>query len=165
MQLRAFVVALAWFSAYGLQARAGDHGALNNGSLGVQAAITHVERLAVFFSISNRSDKVVVIDKSQVSWASYYHLELKAYRFDGLRGSLHPLSRSRPIADPPVGSLRLLPQECASGSISLRRAFPKIEEALSTSDVLIFWRFAIGKEEARDCFQGTLLIHSSNDSD
>ena len=160
ISLRRFALAAGFIVVLALRCEARDCAVVKVGAISVEARISEKDPLVVTLSITNGSSTDLIIDKSQVPWTSYYALTLKAFRVDALNGQLSVLSRSKPIADPPPGVLRVPRYEAASGSISLKRSFADIEKALSDRDILLFWSFEIGYGEAKKLFHGTLLIHS-----
>jgi hypothetical protein len=151
------VAAVALPSLYGTKTIATESAEQSMASVGVQFQSQNKNSPRLLFSITNTSQKELVIDRCDLPWMSHYTLKLEASRVDKL-GNRTGLTPRWPISDPPAGTERIAPGEVISGSVSLRSYFEGIQEALATNDILVRWSFDLGESAAKNRFRGNLLI-------
>ena len=103
---------------------------------GIQVKVGTLEPLRLEITLRSGTNQSVVINKSQLPWATRYAMVLVAAKSDS-----EALEKVLPVEDPARKQISVEPGQTLSGTLDLDGMFEGLDEARKKSDVHLFWAY------------------------
>ena len=107
--------------------------------------------------LTNHGTKALEIYRSALPWGNTYSMVVVGVV---LHGTNEVIQAPPLIDDPGPDSILFRPSETLTGSIKLFDRFPKLEDALGKSDVIVFWSYQLETVDGATSqrFNGTVTL-------
>jgi hypothetical protein len=102
----------------------------------IQVKVGSLKPFRLEITLRSGADKRVVINKSQLPWATRYGMVLVAANSDS-----EPLEKVLPVEDPARKQISIQPGQTLTGTLDLDGIFKGLDEARKKSDVHLFWAY------------------------
>ena len=102
----------------------------------IQVKVGSLQPLRLEVTLRSGAKERVVIDKSQLPWATRYAMVLVA-----TNSNSEPLEKVLPVEDPARKQISVQPGQTLTGTIDLDGIFKGLDEVRKKSDVHLFWAY------------------------